>query len=57
MSTREPINCDEEDARIAPRSSPPATQPGWFEQLYGAGESGRITMPWSRTEPDGLLVD
>lgn len=57
MSTREPICCDEEEARVAPRFLAAGDPTGWFEELYAAGESGRITMPWSRTEPHPLLVE
>jgi hypothetical protein len=52
-----PTSCDEEEARIAPRFLAAGNPTGWFEELYAAGESGRITMPWSRTEPHGLLVE
>lgn len=24
---------------------------GWFDELYAAGASGRVRLPWSRTEP------
>jgi SAM-dependent methyltransferase len=57
MNAREPIDCDDEEARIAPRFLAAGDPTGWFEELYAAGESGRITMPWSRREPHALLVD
>jgi hypothetical protein len=28
----------------------------WFDQLYAAGASGQVQMPWSRIEPHALLT-
>jgi SAM-dependent methyltransferase len=53
----DPIDCDEEEARLASQSLAAGDTTGWFEQLYAAGESGRTTMPFDRTEPHLLLVD
>lgn len=47
----EPVNGEEEEYRLATRSLAAGDPTGWFEQLYAAGESGRIILPWSRTEP------
>lgn len=30
---------------------------GWFEEFYAAGAAGRAPMPWSRTDPQPLLVE
>jgi SAM-dependent methyltransferase len=52
-----PIDCDEEEARLASQSLAAGDPTGWFEQLYAAGESGRVTMPFDRVEPHPLLID
>ena len=52
-----PIDCDEEEARLASQSLAVGDPTGWFEQLYAAGESGHTTMPFDRIEPHPLLVD
>ena len=41
------------DARAIARGDPT----GWFEELYAAGAAGRVSMPWSRTEPHLLLAE
>lgn len=53
----EPIDWEEEEDRIAPRFLAADDPTGWFEELYAGGESGRITMPFSRTEPHPLLTE
>jgi SAM-dependent methyltransferase len=30
---------------------------GWFDQLYAAGATGEVSMPWDRDEPHMLLRD
>lgn len=52
-----PIDWEQEEERVAPRSLAAGDATGWFEELYAAGESGRVTMPWSCAEPHPLLVD
>jgi SAM-dependent methyltransferase len=52
-----PIDCDEEEARLASQSLAAGDPTGWFDQLYAAGESGYTTMPFDRAEPHPLLVD
>ena len=52
-----PIDCDDEEARLASQSLAAGDPTGWFEQLYAAGESGHTTMPFDRAGPHPLLVD
>jgi hypothetical protein len=52
-----PIDWEEEEERVAAQSLAAGDPTGWFEQLYAAGESGRVTMPWNRAEPHPLLVE
>ena len=56
-SARDPIDWEEEEDRIAPRFLAAGDPTGWFEELYAAGERGRITMPFDRHEPHALLVE
>jgi threonine dehydrogenase-like Zn-dependent dehydrogenase len=52
----EPIGWEQaEDSFLAP-SLAAGDATGWFDKLYTAGAEGRVTMPWSRTEPHPLLV-
>lgn len=53
----EPV--DWEDARLpmAARAAADGEPTRWFDELYAAGASGRVTMPWSRDEPHPLVVD
>lgn len=55
MST-EPIDWEQaEDSFVTPAlAAGDAT--GWFDKLYAAGAEGKVTMPWSRTDPHPLLV-
>jgi SAM-dependent methyltransferase len=53
----EPVDWEEEEDRITPRYLAAGDPTGWFEELYAAGESGRITMPFDREEPHPLLVE
>jgi SAM-dependent methyltransferase len=52
-----PIDCDEEEARLASQSLAAGDPSGWFEALYAAGASGRVTMPFDRAEAHPLLVE
>jgi SAM-dependent methyltransferase len=54
---RDPGDWEREGDRLASRSFAEGDPTGWFEQLYAAGASGRVSMPWSRTEPHPLLVE
>jgi hypothetical protein len=47
---------EEEGERLASRSFAEGDPTGWFDRLYAAGISGRVAMPWNRTEPHPLLV-
>ena len=53
----EPIDWEEEEDRIAPRFLAAGDPTGWFEELYAGGESGRLTMPFSRRDPHPLLAE
>jgi SAM-dependent methyltransferase len=53
----DPIDWEEEEDRIAPRFLAAGDPTGWFEELYAAGERGRITMPFDRRDPNLLLVE
>jgi SAM-dependent methyltransferase len=53
----EPIDWLEEEDRIAPQYLAAGDPTGWFDELYAAGERGRITMPFDRREPHPLLVE
>lgn len=55
--SREPIDWEEEEERLSARALAAGDATGWFEQLYAAGASGRVQMPWSRVEPHRLLTD
>jgi SAM-dependent methyltransferase len=52
-----PIDWEEEGERLAARSFEAGDPIGWFDRLYAAGASGRVEMPWSRSEPHPLLVE
>jgi hypothetical protein len=52
-----PIDWEEEAERLAARSLAADDPTAWFDQLYAAGASGRVQMPWSRTRPHPLLVE
>jgi SAM-dependent methyltransferase len=51
-----PDDWHDEGGRLAARSLADGDPTGWFDRLYAAGDSGRVGMPWSRIEPDPLLV-
>jgi SAM-dependent methyltransferase len=51
------IEWEEEEDRVAPRYLAAGDPTGWFEELYAAGEDGRITMPFDREHPHPLLVE
>jgi SAM-dependent methyltransferase len=52
-----PIDWEQEEERLASRSLAAGDPTAWFDELYAAGASGRVQMPWSRTDPHPLLVD
>jgi SAM-dependent methyltransferase len=47
---------EREEERLASRSLAAGDPTGWFDQLYAAGATGRVQMPWSRAEPHPLLA-
>jgi SAM-dependent methyltransferase len=53
----EPGDWEQEGDRLASRSFAEGDPTGWFDRLYAAGASGRVSMPWSRAEPHPLLVE
>ena len=53
----EPIDWEEEENRVAPRYLAAGDPTGWFEELYAAGEQGRITMPFDREDAHPFLVE
>ena len=54
--SKEPIDWEQgEDSFLAP-SLAAGDATGWFDKLYAAGAEGRVTMPWSRTDPHPLLI-
>lgn len=54
--SKEPIDWEQaEDSFVAP-SLAAGDATGWFDKLYAAAAEGRVTMPWSRTDPHPLLV-
>jgi SAM-dependent methyltransferase len=55
--SREPVDWEQvEDSFVAP-SLAAGDATGWFDKLYAAGAEGRVTMPWSRTNPHPLLAE
>jgi SAM-dependent methyltransferase len=52
-----PIDWEEEGERLASQALAAGDATGWFEQLYAAGVSGQVQLPWSRLEPHPLLVE
>jgi SAM-dependent methyltransferase len=48
---------ENEGERLAAESFASGDPTGWFDELYAAGESGRVSMPWNRAEPHPLLVE
>ncbi len=55
-SLTEPDDWEQEEERLASRSLAAGNPTGWFDQLYAAGATGRVQMPWSRAEPHPLLT-
>jgi SAM-dependent methyltransferase len=53
----EEIDWEEEAERLASRALAAGDATGWFEQLYAAGASGRVPVPWSRRDPHPLFVE
>lgn len=54
MEPDDPDRVSRELAQDSLRRNDPV---GWFERLYRAAEAGETEIPWSRTEPNPLLVD
>ncbi len=44
-----------EEERLAAAGRVTGDPTGWFDDLYVAGATGRMSVPWSRTEPHALL--
>jgi SAM-dependent methyltransferase len=53
----EPIDWEEESERLAARSYAAGDPSGWFDELYSAGTTGRVEMPWDRANPHPLLAE
>jgi SAM-dependent methyltransferase len=53
----QPIDWEEEGQRLASQSLAAGDATGWFDQLYAAGASGTVQLPWNRLDPHPLLVD
>ncbi len=51
------VRTDDLEAQLAAAALAAGDATGWFDQLYAAGERGRIAVPWSRTEAHPLLLD
>jgi SAM-dependent methyltransferase len=51
----EPADWEDEEERLLERAAATGDPTGWFDELYAAGASGRVQVPWSRTEPHPLL--
>jgi SAM-dependent methyltransferase len=51
----DPVGWEAEEERLLERAAATGDATGWFDDLYAAGASGRVQVPWSRTEPHPLL--
>ena len=51
----DPVDWEAEEERLLQRAAATGDATGWFDDLYAAGASGRVQVPWSRTEPHPLL--
>ncbi len=51
------ISWEGEERRLDALALAAGDATGWFEELYAAGAAGRVSMPWSRTEPHVLLAE
>jgi SAM-dependent methyltransferase len=51
------MSTDDLEAQLAAAALATGDSTGWFDQLYAAGERGRVAIPWSRTEAHPLLLD
>jgi SAM-dependent methyltransferase len=51
------ISWEDEERRLDALALAKGDATGWFEELYAAADAGRITMPWSRSEPHVLLAE
>jgi len=49
------MDWEEEEERLLRRAAATGDVTGWFDDLYAAGASGRVQVPWSRTAPHPLL--
>jgi SAM-dependent methyltransferase len=50
------MDWEEEEERLLRRAAATGDVTGWFDDLYAAGASGRVQVPWSRTGPHPLLA-
>jgi SAM-dependent methyltransferase len=48
---------EQEGGRLAARSLAEGDPTRWFDEMYAAGASGRVSMPWNRTEAHPLLSE
>ena len=51
------MSTDDLEAQLAAAALATGDSTGWFDQLYAAGEWGRVAIPWSRAEAHPLLLD
>ena len=51
----DPVDWEEEEERLLERAAATGDATGWFDDLYAAGASGRVQVPWSRIKPHPLL--
>jgi SAM-dependent methyltransferase len=49
------MDWEKEEERLLRRAVATGDVTGWFDDLYAAGASGRVQVPWSRTDPHPLL--
>jgi SAM-dependent methyltransferase len=55
--SREPVDWEQVEESFVAASLAAGDATGWFDKLYAAGADGRVTMPWSRTNPHPLLAE
>jgi hypothetical protein len=51
------LDWEDEAHRLATRALAAGDPTGWFDQIYAAGASGEVAMPWSRLDPHSLLTE
>ena len=56
LTERCSMSTDELEAQLAAAALAAGNPTGWFDQLYAAGEEGRVAVPWSRTQAHSLLA-